>query len=284
MTIYVEYVIVDNMVINSLLLVLTKNLLHLKTSKFKLLSSATLGTIVALLSPLLPNIVNLLLKIPLATLMLIVAFKFSTFKKLLIAFLTFLCSTFLFGGAVIGIMELFGIKFSLGGSIEYQYDIPVGFVVLVAVLMFVCIKNVAKYVLNKNTHSKLLFEAQIECNGNTIKIPAFLDSGNKILVDGKPVCIINYKTFNSLYPNIKLTDILLKNKLEIKNAKYIEIQSIGSQTQKLLSFEADSIQINSKKTENIRLALSLVDFSKKTESDIIISNEILGDDYETSKN
>lgn len=284
MTIYVEYVVIDNMAINTLLLFLTKYLLKLKTNKWRIVLSATLGTIVALLSPLLPNIVNLLIKLPLAILMLILAFELKTFKKLSITFLTFLSCTFVFGGAVLGFMEILGINFSTKNGIVYEYKIPIGFVVCVAGVMFVCIKNIAKYVANKNINSKLTYKANIEFNGNKVSVIAFLDSGNKILVDGKPVCIINFKTFNALCPNIELADILMKNLSKLENFKYIEVASIGNSKQKLLSFDADFIEIDGKKTEKVKLALSLINFSAKTESDIIISNQILGEEYETCKN
>lgn len=283
MTIYVEYVIIDNLTINALLLILTKHLLKLKSSKFDICLSPIIGTIVALISPLLPNIINLLIKIPLALLMIIIAFKITNFKKLLISFLTFLSCTFVFGGAVLGFMEILGIKFSVNNVIEYQYKIPVGFVICVATIMFVCIKNISKYISNKSSLSKFVYAAEIEYKGKSANVSAFLDSGNKIMVEGKPVCIINFRTFNMLCPETGLTDILMKNTSKLKQFEYIEVESIGNSKQKLLSFDADFIKINEKTTKNIKLALSLTNFSKKTESDIIIPYEILGGIYETCK-
>lgn len=284
MIIYVEYVIIDNMVINSLILLLTKELLKLKGNKLKLVISSMIGTAVAMISPILPSIVNSLIKLPLALLMIAIAFDISTIKKYTTSLFTFFCITFLFGGAVIGIGEMFGIKFIFNNGVMYEYKFPVGIIILICFVMFVVLKNIMKYVFQKQKNSQLIFEAKLTDNGKTVNATAFLDTGNKIVIDEKPVCIIGYKTFNLLYPTISLTNILLKKPLNLKNSKYIEIESIGSTKQNLLSFEIDCLQIEKTQTKNARVALSLVNFSQKTESDLIVSNLFLGDNYEYSKN
>ncbi len=293
MVIYVEYVIIDNMVINSLILLLTKNLLKLSSTKIRIFCSSIVGTIVALLSPILPNIINLLLKIPLGLLMIVICFCPKSPKKLFIQFLTFLVSTFVFGGAVIGIGEIFGIKFWINNGVMYEYKFPVGFALLVCFIIYVAAKNILKYIFQKQNICNFLFDATLKNDKFSTNVKAFLDTGNKLTVDGCPISIINYKTFNKIYPSIELTDILLKKNIPLKNSKYIEVESIGSTKQKILTFEIESLTIKfdaQKTNENIiiinnaRLGLSLTDFGKKTDSDIIISNQILGDNYEFKKN
>lgn len=277
MVIYVEYVVIDNIVINSLILLLTKELLKLKSSKLRILLSALLGTIVALLSPILSSFANLLIKLPLSLLMVLIAFKISGTKKVLITLFTFFAITFLFGGAVLGAGEMLGMRFILNNGVMYEYKFPVGIIVLFCFITFVAMKNIVKFIFQRQNNTQLIYDAILTDNGCKAKASAFLDTGNKILIDNKPVCLINYKTFCLLHPTISLTDILLKKQLGLKNEKYIELESIGSTKQNLLSFEIDCLEIGKVQTKNARLALSLVNFGKKTDSDIIISNLFLGD-------
>ena len=100
------------------------------------------------------------------------------------------------------------------------------------------------------------------------------------VVDGKCVNIINYKTFNMLYPKINLTDILLKKNLNIKNQKYVEIQSIDGNKNSILTFEIDKLCIEKKEIKNVKLGLSLTTFNKKLNSDMIISQRLLGEWYD----
>ena len=80
MTIYVEYIIIDNIVINTLILLLTKTILHQNTSKTRIFFGALLGTVVSLFSPLLPAVICNIIKIPLGLCMILLAFKSENVK------------------------------------------------------------------------------------------------------------------------------------------------------------------------------------------------------------
>ena len=284
MIVYVESVMVVNMVINSLILLLTKDILKAKIKRSRLLLSSLLGTIVAIFSPMFSNIINLLIKLPLAMLMIMIAFAPKTIKKALATLLVFMLVTFAFGGALLGVCEIFGIKFFLSKTVEYEYDFPIGFVLLVCYVTYLSAKNILKYIFKKHSNN-FLFDVVLKNKQKQLDCIAFLDSGNKISQNGQPISLINFKTFNALFPEISLTNILLKHNLPLCNIIYIDIKSIGSETKSILTFEIECLTIkhntnNFRTIKNARLGLSLVDFSKNTDSDIIISNQILGDNYE----
>ena len=276
MVIYVEYVVIDNMVINSLILLLTKDLLKLKNRKVCIFLSALFGTVISLLSPIITSTVNLLLKPLVAIVMVMIAFWPKKLKKLIITLLTFLLITFCFGGAVLGVMSFFNISVTYGSTIMYEYNFPVGVVVLIVLITYIALKSIAKYLYQKKTNNNYIYQVILKNNNNSVTATAFLDTGNKLTFEQKPVSIINYKTFNKLFPYIDITDVLLKRQINLKNQNYIEIQSIGEK-QKLLCFEVESLTLNNKEIKNVTLALSLTNFSQKTQSDIIISNKLLED-------
>ena len=113
MTVYVEFVIIDNFVIDLLILLLTKTLLKIQTKKILLFIATTFGTIVAVVSPLLPNIISQVIKIPLALSMVLIAFRPKTLKEFLAQTLTFLISTFVMIGCCLVISQIFKIEVSV---------------------------------------------------------------------------------------------------------------------------------------------------------------------------
>lgn len=82
MIIYIEYVIIDNMVMNSLILVLSCMTLKEKVPKLRVFISALVGTLAAIVFTLVsvPGTVALLLKILLGMVMCLIAVKRRTKK------------------------------------------------------------------------------------------------------------------------------------------------------------------------------------------------------------
>ena len=280
MTVYIEYVLIDNLTIDSLILFTCSQLARVRTSKTRIFLSSVFGTLIAVISPFLPNIINLLIKPVVAILMVIIAFKTNSFKKTLIMTILFVLITFLFGGSLIGVMNLLDIDYSLHSGINYQNSFPVGIAIAVSFVIYISTKNIINFCVKKQQNSQFIYDIVFQDGEKRIKTLAFLDSGNCVSIKNKPITIINFKTFNLLFPNISLTDLLLKKQLDLKNQNYVELASISDIGEKILTFEIDSITIENKKTENALIGLSLKDFSEKTNSDAIISNQIfqiLGD-------
>ena len=277
MTIYIECVLIDNLIIDSLILLTCQKISKNSTTKLKVFLSSLLGAVIALFSPLFPSFVNLLIKPFVAVLMVIVAFRPTKIKKILINTILLFFVTFLYGGAMIGIMEILNIEFTLTNGVNYVNNFPIGLALLFCAITYIALKNIITYCSVKQKNSQFLYTAMLTEGAKQISITAFLDTGNCIVKDGKPVTIINFKTFNMLFPTISITDILLKKNLPIKNQTYTEINSLSNMNEKILLFEIDSLSINKRETKDALLGLSLINFNKKTNSDAIISNMILGD-------
>jgi stage II sporulation protein GA (sporulation sigma-E factor processing peptidase) len=281
MTIYIEYVILDNLVIDLLILNLTKTALKLQVKKINLFLSALLGVVVALISPLLSVWLNILCKIILALAMVYVAFLPKKIKQFLIDLLVFLIITFLFGGACFGAFYLLNIEITNQLNFYYSLEIPLGLILLIVVLCFYCCKNLFMHFYKKQRTEKFMYDAQLTANGNSIKIKAFLDSGN-VLTDSvnlQPVVLINYTLFAKLYPEIPIENLFLKkiDKIPLKNPHYIDTFSISSKASKILVFTADNLQIFFNKTtniNNINVGLAL-NFNKNFDCDCIISPSLI---------
>ena len=283
MVIYVEYVIIDNMTIDILILLLTKHFLKLKSNKLRIFLSALLGTILALLSPIFPNYINIAIKIPLALAMILIAFKISKTKQFFATILTFFSVTFLMIGSCLGIMEMLGVEYIKSNGGIYTYSFPIGLILLICAITFVCAKNITSFVFKKHSTDSLEHHVVLKLGKKIISATAFLDTGNKLERDGKTISIINFDIFSKLFPQIPLTDLLLKNQIDLPGAEYIEVKSIGGYPLKILVFEIEEIEIDKRKINRPLLALSFEHFEKGLNCEMIISNKLLGDQYETDK-
>ena len=105
------------------------------------------------------------------------------------------------------------------------------------------------------------------------KTTAFLDTGNCLEFENMPITIVNFDVFESLFPNVSIAEILLKK--DIKNAKYINILSVGKMQEKMLVVKIDKLTIGGKTVKNAPLGLSIKNFAERTNSDAIISKKIL---------
>lgn len=274
MVIYVEYVIIDNMVIDCLILLTVKRLALQKAKKWRILLSSIFGTAFALISPIVPSLVNLLCKPLVAVLMVAIAFGQNNAKKFCILLVLFFLSTFVYGGACLGICEMLGIKYIVQSGAFYEYKFPIGFALLVCFLTYICAKNIIRFCHKKHSKDNLLFEVKFQNLSRTKRAVAFLDTGNCVELENRPITIVNFEIFESLFPKISISDILM-NKNCIEGAKYIQICSIGNMQEKMLVVQIEKMSVEKIVVKNALLGLSLGNFSSKTNSDAIISKKIL---------
>ena len=275
MDIWIEDVVVDNLIIDTLILLTVKHLARQNTKKWRIFLSSVFGTAIALLSPILPNFANILIKPCVAGIMVLIAFDTKCIKNFCAIYLLFFLSTFAFGGASIGICELLGIEYQIGSNISYQNQVPIGVILLICTVVYFCLKNAINLCFSAHKLDKYKFEITIQTNCKSLSITAFLDTGNLLVFDKKPITIINYQTFCKIYPKIKFEDVFFKRNVDIENSKYIEIESLENMKEKMLVFEVDKLIINDKFVDNALLGLSLKNFSQKLKTDAIISNKLL---------
>lgn len=281
MGVYIEYAIIDNMVINYMLLSLTNRIFNYKCKKLIIFLSSVIGTTCSILSPLLNNTFNNILKVILVILMPLLLIKKPNFKKICLSSLTFFILTMLFVGICMFVGYNFNIAYVYNQTGQLFYNFPVGLILLICLITFISLKKIFKVIYNKKHTSNFLYNILLSNTKNTYKTSAFLDSGN-FLCDNEenPVSLININVFKKLYPNINIASILLKHteKLPLKNAKYIKVQGIGK-SKEILVFEIEKMQIsedknNTKTYENALLGLSLKDFKQNLDAECILNYKI----------
>lgn len=277
----IEYVLIDNFVIDFFILFLTSKLLTLNYKVLRLVFAALFGAALALVFPIL-NLhiaLQILLKILVAIAMLLIAFKSSSFKNFALIFLVFMSITCLFGGVFV-LISLFEY-----GSLDamtitlYNKDIPMRLITIMIAFDVFLINGVINYIKNKIKLTKFIFPLTLKTKFKCVKINAYLDSAHN-LIDPEtklPVIIINFSTLNKLY-KIPIEKIITKQlPKEIPNARYINYETIESKNNKMLVFLIEELKINSankKILKNQIVGLSLVDFKKNFNCDALISPQM----------
>ncbi len=270
MQIIIEYVLIENFIINLFILRICELFLKEKAS-LKVLNSL-FGSIIALCFPLfnLTLLGQTLLKILVGSIMVCISFSFNTFSKYLYNFFAFALMTFVFGGAV----EL------LSG---FASDLSVFIIISIcgAVYLFSTIffrtYNKQKSLKQFQCYVRLFF------NGNILDEKGYFDSGN-ILYDtitNKPIVLISPAVFEKLTGQNYYEFVLKENKPEkfLKNCHYVPASTSMSQG-KMLVFEIDKLELLSKDNKvkefkELFVGLSFADFEKSFDSGLLLHSSLI---------
>lgn len=262
MQIVVEYVLLENFLIN--LIVLKTTSLFLKDRGRLFFLSAFFGACLTAVMPFfyLSSVGWFLVEIGQAILSVCISFKFKKLKKFLQIFLCYFASAFLYGGACYFFEGFFGVRSVL-------------IILAIISLVFFSVSFLVKKFFRKTSLDNFCFDVVIEANGQRGKWKAFLDSGNMLFdpVTDSPVSLINYRVFSTLFKEIDLEDVIRKSeKLKtLPCAHYINFNTLGSDN-KILVFQVDRLSVDGKETEKATLGLSFKNFNEAFESDIILNN------------
>ncbi len=262
MKIVVEYVLIENMLINLISLKTTALVTKEKGRLFLL--SAFLGGCLTVVMPLfsLNSIGLFLIQIGLVCIYICLSFKFKTLKKFLRLYFCFFIVTFLYGGACYFVERYFGIESTL-------------VILFIIASLFLGVKLLTKKLNQKRNIDDFCFDIKIETQGQTTKWKAFLDSGNLLFdpLTQSPVTLINFKVFSTIFCDVEILDVLTRSKKikALKLAHYINFNTLNN-NDKILVFQVDRLYIGEKTLEKPILGLSLKNFNEAFGSDVILHN------------
>ena len=206
MTVYIEYVLIDNLVIDYLLLKTTHLVLKNDYSKIRLFLCALLGAVFALLFASVNTllIIELLIKVLMGAILVMLSKRYKTIKGVTLSVLTFLAITFIFGGAV------YAIYFALGISLGKEFS--VGLCFLPVLLVYKMLKVLLNALVKNKEISTFIYDIEILKNDKKITGKGFLDSGNLTFIEGKPVV---FTSFNFLQKILSVLDFSNLNRIKV---------------------------------------------------------------------
>lgn len=247
MEIYIEVFIMQNILINFCLLRLVYLTTKTKSSFFKLILASLFGTIPSVLMTALTNnnlLINLV-KLTTSISMVIIAFKQNK-KEFIFNFILLYLYTFAFGGIATTISST--TYLTNFGYITYS-KFSLESICLVLSIFTYIFELVVKHIKLKISTNSLLYNLTLTHENKTIKINAYMDTGNFINHNGEPVIILDLNTY------LKLTNT---NLLSFITSKTDEIStSTVNGYKKLKLFKVDEIKFKINKKE-IKLKNQLV--------------------------
>ncbi len=183
MSVYIEYVLIDNFIIDYLLLNATLLLTGGEKKRTRLVLCALLGAIISLLFPLFgdDNAILPIIKNMLGLTLVGFCRKHACFRAFYIDCLVFLFLTFLTGGAIVGVFSILEIPTNTEVSIALMF-LPV------YMLLCACTAVIKHFYRRKNVRS-LVYLVELVLGQVVIKTKGFLDTGNGLYIDGEPTIV-----------------------------------------------------------------------------------------------
>lgn len=267
MTIYLDIILVENVLMNYIILFATLVILKVKNKRqqIRLFLSSVIGSVYAVIVYLeiLPIYSNIVSKIILSIVMIYVAFNPKNIKQLFKQLLIFYLVSFIFGGCTFAL-----IYFIKPENVQIHNGVFVGMypikVALIAgVIAFIITQIAFKINRNKLNSKNTLFNINIYYEEKMLKVNALLDSGNMLKdpISNMPVIIIERETLSKLIPEKSLDYIEniiggddKGNKEEIQQylskIRMVPFMSIGKTNGMLVGIRIDKVKIE---TEDINI-------------------------------
>ncbi|MDE6472533.1 MAG: sigma-E processing peptidase SpoIIGA [Clostridia bacterium] len=194
MQVYIEYVILNNLLINALVLVLTLRFMRYKINKLAIFISSALGTVYAVFLPLYDYLNIFIFKIVLSLVMMAIVLGKCGLKKYILGSAIFYGLTFALGGCVTGLASMFSYELDdLSNSLIPFY------VALAGLTLVIAQKLIYKHIVLSRRKSRYEDTVVISANGKEITCKAYYDSGNKLYYKNKPTIIIDESIALQLY-------------------------------------------------------------------------------------
>ncbi len=260
MTIYVDIVLLENLLMNYIILFTTGMIARAKTNTIKLIFSGGIGGSYAVISfmDILEIYSSITLKILLSVVMIYIAFKPNKIKTLCKQLVLFYLVSFAFGGTAFALLYFVKPQDILmkNGLLIGTYPLKIAF--LGAIVGFIVLQAALKSIKTRFHKKDMFCEIEIEIKGNTQKAIAMIDTGNllKEPITGIPVIVIEQEKMENLIPEIiRHAEEIIQGNTEMltdsdmTRLRVIPFQSLGKQNGLLLGIKPDRVFIRLEEEE-----------------------------------
>ncbi len=265
MTIYIDVVLIENLVMNYIILFATAVVLKLKIKQIRLISGSLVGAIYTVISYIsgLRIYANFFLKLILSVIIIYIAFNPKNLKKLLKFTLIFYLTSFVFGGAAFALIYVVKPQDLLknNGLILSLNSLKI--IAISATIAFIIIIIGFKVVKNKISAKDMYCDVEIKINNTPIETKAMIDTGNflKEPITNTPVIVVEHTLLYECIPKEilnHLESILGGDFSEIPGnikeeympkLKVIPFSSLGKQNGMLLGIKAEMVIVKHEEEE-----------------------------------
>lgn len=265
MTIYIDIIIVENLIMNYIILYATGLISKSKISHLRIFFASAIGAIYAIteyISKL--NIYsNMLVKIILSIVIVFVAFYPQNVKKLCKQLVLFYLTTFTFGGVATYLIYVLKPQ-----NIVIKNGMYVGTYVLKVIFIGAIVGTIIliiafKFAKNKITKKDMICKVKIKLNGKEVLLDTMVDTGNMLKepLTGNPVVVVEKTSLYDLMPKeiLNNTESILGGDFEkipedikdeyISRLKIIPFSSLGKQNGMLIGIKPEKLEVINEQSE-----------------------------------
>lgn len=295
MTIYIDVVLIENLIMNVIILLATGLILKEEIKIIRLILAGMLGAIYSVVSymSILQIYSSVILKIVLSFVIIYIAFNPQTMKKMWKDILLFYLTSFVFGGVAFALIYVVKPQDILMKNGLFLGTYPLKTIILGAIISFIIIITAFTVVKSKITKKDMFCKIEIQLNGKKIETTTMIDTGNllKEPITNTPVIVVEHTLLYDCIPKEILNHLeeLLGGNFDnipqeikteyISKLKFIPFSSLGKQNGMLLGIKAEAIKIKSEnkeqKKENIIVGIYNKSLTKKGEYRALMGIELL---------
>ena len=295
MTIYIDIVLIENLLMNYIILFATGIILKIEAKHIRLILASLVGaiyTIIAYVSAF-KIYSNIFLKFILSLMIIYIALNPKSIKKLFKYTLIFYLTSFVFGGAAFALIYIVKPQEILknNGLVLNSNSLKVIFIS--AIIAFVIIIIGFKIVKNKISSKDMFCDIKIKLNQKQIETKAMIDTGNflKEPITNTPVIVVEHTLLYECMPKEILNHIesilggdfseIPENIKEeyMSRLKVIPFSSLGKQNGMLLGIKAEEVMIKkeeeNKIKENIIIGIYDKSLTKRGEYRALLGIELM---------
>lgn len=295
MTIYIDIVLIENLIMNYIILFTTAVVLKIKVNHIRLILASLLGagySIIAYMG-IIKVYSSIILKIILSVLIIYIAFNPQNIKKMCKDLLLFYLVSFVFGGAAFALIYIIKPQNILMKNGLFLGTYTLKTVMLGAVVAFCIIIGAFAIIKNKISKKDIFCEIEILINQKKIKTKAIIDTGNMLKepITNVPVIVVEHILLYSCMPKEILNNLKeimggdFKNipcdiqEKYISKLKLIPFSSLGKQNGMLIGIRPEYVKVitdeQEKINKNVIIGIYEKSLTKKGEYQALIGIELL---------
>lgn len=268
MTIYIDVVLIENLIMNYIILLATGIILKKQIKNTRLIIASFIGAIYSIIAYVstLEIYSNIVLKLLLSIVIVYIAYNPQKLKALWKDILIFYLTSFVFGGAAFALIYVIKPQEILMKNGLFLGTYPLKTAILGGIIGFTLIVVAFKLVKNKISKKDMFCEIEIKINNHIIKTVAMIDTGNllKEPITNTPVIVVEHTLLYNSIPKEILDnlDAILGGDLEkipekirldyISKLKLIPFSSLGKQNWMLVGIKPEYIKINQEEKTSIK--------------------------------
>lgn len=244
--IYLDVFFIINLLMDFLILMIVRRMVHSKTGWFRCLAGAIIGAVYICILIVLPFGNSIIFKLisyfVISFFMVRISYNLKGFRKNLKPYLLLFVTTFLLGGILNALYFYteFGslLKYVMSGDVFG--DISLLAFIAFAGISFGLLKGIV-YIINRfREKSEVLYDVILEYDGKIFTVKALLDTGNSLIepISKKPVNVIEYSVLEEKLNGFSIDE---------KNFRMIPFHSVGKESGLIPGMYVDQMTIEKDK-------------------------------------